>query len=160
MAVKRKITEIAAEELKGFLRDNGYELYNIEFVKEAKDFFLRVYIDWEQGGEDRYIGTDDCEKVSRFLSDRLDELDPVETAYYLEVSSPGLDRTLISDRDYSRYSGREVDVSLYKAVDGVKKLTGVLRGLNGGNIIITDGSGKETVIPKELAAKTKLKVVF
>ena len=157
---KKKITDIAAKELEGFLGSNGYELYNIEFVKEAKDYILRVYIDWEQGGEDKYIGTDDCEKVSRFLSGRLDELDPIETNYYLEVSSPGLDRALISDRDYSRFSGREVDVSLYRALDGRKKYTGILKGLAGDKIIITDGDGKETAIPKELAEKTKLSIVF
>ena len=159
---KKKITEIAAAELKDFLHENGYELYNIEFVKEVKDFFLRVYIDWERGqnGEERYIGTDDCEKVSRFLSGRLDELDPVESAYYLEVSSPGLDRELISENDYLRYSGREVDVSLYKAMDGRKKLTGTLKGVFGDKIVITDADGIDIEIPKGIAVKTKLKVVF
>ena len=159
----KKITEIAADELKDFLHENGYELYNIVFVKEAKDFFLRVYIDWAQTGEaceERYIGTNDCEKVSRFLSRRLDEIDPVETAYYLEVSSPGLDRTLLSDKDYLRYSGKEVDVSLYMPLNGSKKLSGVLKGLSGDRVIITDGNGNETEIPKEFVAKTKLKVVF
>jgi len=91
---KKNITEIVTDELRGFLSENGYKLYNIEFVKEAKDYILRVYIDRAQGGEGKYIGTDDCEKVSRYLSRRLDELDPIEKSYILEVSSPGIDRAL------------------------------------------------------------------
>ncbi|MBR1993470.1 MAG: ribosome maturation factor RimP, partial [Firmicutes bacterium] len=70
-----------------FLAAEGYELYNIEFVKEGKDWFLRVYVDMASG--EGYIGTEDCEKVSRFLSEKLDEEDPIEQNYYLEVSSPG-----------------------------------------------------------------------
>ena len=157
---KKKITEIAAEELEGFLRENGYELYNVEFVKEAKDWFLRVYIDWEQAEEEKRIGTDDCEKVSRYLSERLDELDPIEKKYYLEVSSPGIDRALLKDKDYLRYSGKEVEVSLYKALDGKKSFSGTLKGLYGGRIVIADGKGNETEFLKEQVAKTKLKMVL
>ena len=157
---KKKITEIAELELEGFLHDNGYELYNIEFVKEAKDWFLRIYIDWEDFGEDKYIGTDDCEKVSKYLGRRLDEIDPIEANYYLEVSSPGLDRALLKEKHYLRYSGKEVSVSLYKAQNGKKTFTGTLKGLVGGNIVITDETGTEMKFPKEQVAKTKLKIVF
>lgn len=159
---KKKITEIAEAELSDFLSENGYELYNIEFVKEAKDYFLRVYIDNKQTetGEEKYIGTDDCEKVSRFLSVRLDELDPVDRKYFLEVSSPGLDRALLKDKDYERYSGKAVDVSLYKAVNGRKAFSGTLKGIAEGYIIITDEQGIETRFPKEQVARTKLKIVF
>jgi len=157
---KKKITEIAMQELKGFLHDNGYELYNVEFVKEAKDWFLRIYIDWEDYEANKYISTDDCEKVSRFLSARLDELDPIEKNYYLEVSSPGLDRVLLKEKDYSRYSGKEVDVSLYKALDGKKTFSGTLKGLADDKIVIMDEKGTEMEFPKEQVAKTKLKIVF
>ena len=157
---KKKITEIAEEILKDFLENNGYELYDIEFVKEAKDRFLRVYIDWDQVGQERYIGTDDCEKVSRYLSEKLDELDPIEAGYYLEVCSPGIDRALLKDKHYTRYAGREVDISLYKATDGRKKYTGVLKGLTDGIITITDEKGEVIEFPKEMVAKTKLKVTF
>jgi len=159
---KKKITQIAAEELEGFLRDNGYELYSIEFVKEAKDWFLRVYIDWDQGGAadgERYISTDDCEKVSRYLSERLDELDPIENNYYLEVSSPGLDRALLKEEDYRRYSGKEVDVSLYKAVDGRKAYSGILKGMADGIITISE-NGTDIEFPAGQVAKTKLRIVF
>ena len=157
---KKKITEIASLELSGFLSENGYELYNIEYVKEAKDHILRVYIDREQQGEDKYIGTDDCEKVSRYLSSRLDELDPIEGNYILEVSSPGLDRTLFREKDYLRYSGKEVEVRLYKALNGRKTYSGVLKGLEGGSVVITDENGNEAGFPIEQVAKTKLKIVF
>jgi len=157
---KQKITEIAKQELKGFLHDNGYELYNIEFVKEAKDWFLRIYIDWADYEEGKYISTGDCEKVSKYLSGRLDELDPIEQKYYLEVSSPGLGRVLLEEKHYVRYSGKEVDVSLYKALDGKKTFSGTLKGLAGDNIVIIDEKGTEIEFAKEQVAKTKLKIVF
>ena len=157
---KQKITEIARQELKDFLDENGYELYNIEFIKEAKDWFLRVYIDWADYKEGKYISTDDCEKVSRYLSKRLDELDPIEKNYYLEVSSPGLDRALLEEKHYLRYSGKEVDISLYKAVDGKKAFSGILKGLADDKIVIIDEKGVEIRFAAEQVAKTKLKIVF
>ena len=92
-----KITELAETILSEFLSQNKLELYNVEFVKEGKDRFLRVYIDKAQDAEDEYVDTDDCELVSRYLSEKLDEEDPIEDNYYLEVSSPGLERTLFRD---------------------------------------------------------------
>ena len=108
MAKVKKIAEVAEEILQEFLAENGLSLYDAEYVKEGPDRVLRVYIDKEDG----YIGTEDCEKVSRFLSDKLDELDPIEDNYVLEVSSPGLDRELKKDEHFSRYIGEEVEVSL------------------------------------------------
>ncbi|MCL2436554.1 MAG: ribosome maturation factor RimP [Clostridiales bacterium] len=157
---KQKITDIAVRELDGFLADNGYELYNMEFVKEGKDWFLRIYIDWVDDGQDKYISTDDCEKVSRYLSGRLDELDPIEQNYYLEVSSPGLDRVLLTEKHYLRYSGKPVDISLYKALDGKKTYSGTLKGIVGDQIVIIDEKGAEIGFSKEQVAKTRLKVVF
>jgi len=157
---KKKITEIATEELDVFLSSNGYELYRTEFVKEGKDWFLRIYIDFADAGGGRYISTEDCEKVSRFLSGRLDELDPVEKNYYLEVSSPGLDRALVKEKDYERFSGKEVDISLYKAENGRKTVSGTLVGIKDGKIAILDEKGNEVSFPKEQVAKTKLKIVF
>ena len=87
--------------------------------KWGKDWFLRVYIDRTDdsaGG----IGTDDCEKVSKFISARLDELDPIEQNYYLEVSSPGMDRALLKESDYVRFAGRWVNVTLYQGLNGKK----------------------------------------
>lgn len=85
---KKKIKELVEEISAGFMAENGLEIYNVEFIKEAKDWFLRVYIDKREGSEEEYVSTEDCEKVSRFLSEELDRLDPIEQNYYLEVSSP------------------------------------------------------------------------
>ena len=164
---KKKITEIVEEITVDFLAEKGLELYNSEFVKEGKDWFLRVYIDRlpkedaDGNVEEEYVSTDDCEGVSRFLSSELDRLDPIEQNYYLEVSSPGLDRALIKEKDFIRFSGRMVDISLYKAVDGKKTYQGVLKGITEDNkIVITDENEKEIEFPREQVAKTRLAVIF
>ena len=160
---KKKITEVVTELAGDFLAENGYELYNTEFVKEGRDWFLRVYVDLIQadGDEPRYISTEDCEKVSRFLSEKLDEADPIEQNYYLEVSSPGLDRPLIKPEHYARYVGREVEVKLYKAIDGVKNLQGVLESFDaesGAVVVTVDGKTYELTLAD--IAKANLAVVF
>ena len=164
---KKKITEIVEEITADFLGQNGLELYNSEFVKEGKDWFLRVYIDKlpKEGAdgnvEEEYVSTDDCESVSRFLSAELDRLDPIEQNYYLEVSSPGLDRALLKEKDFIRFCGHMVDRSLYKAVNGKKAYQGTLKGLTDDNkIVITDEKGEEIEFPREQVAKTRLAVIF
>ena len=163
---KKKITEIVEEITADFLVQNGLELYNSEFVKEGKDWFLRVYIDklpkeGADGNVEEYVSTDDCESVSRFLSAELDRLDPIEQNYYLEVSSPGLDRALLKEKDFIRFCGHMVDISLYKAVDGKKAYQGTLKGLTDDNkIVITDEKGEEIEFPREQVAKTRLAVIF
>ena len=163
---KKKITEIVEEITADFLAENGLELYNSEFVKEGKDWFLRVYIDRQQeeeteDKEEVYVSTDDCEKVSRFLSEELDRLDPIEQNYYLEVSSPGLDRELIKEKDFIRFCGRLVDISLYKAIDGKKTYQGILKGLTEDNsIVITYEKEEESEFPREQVAKARLAVIF
>lgn len=183
---KKKITELIEEITADFLSQNGLELYNTEFVKEGRDWFLRVYIDKTaeaaeaakaaaaeaktetetteeeaaQAELSQYVSTDDCEKVSRFLSGELDRLDPIEQNYYLEVSSPGMDRALLKDKDFERFAGEIVDISLYKAVDGKKAFQGKLIGIENGNIVIADEKDKRTEFPREQVAKTKLAVIF
>lgn len=154
---KRKIADIVEQISSEFLAENGLELYNCEFVKEGRDWFLRVYIDKT---EEEYVSTDDCEKVSRFLSAELDRLDPIEQNYYLEVSSPGMDRALLKEKDFVRFAGEIVDVSLYKALDGRKAYQGKLVGMEDGKIIITDENDKRIEFPREQVAKTKLAVIF
>ena len=184
---KKKITEIIEEISAEFLAQNGLELYNSEFVKEGRDWFLRVYIDKMQEAQEAakaeiaaaseraaeaaegadeaplpslYVSTDDCEKVSRFLSAELDRIDPIEQNYYLEVSSPGMDRTLLKDKDFARFVGEIVDISLYKALNGQKSFRGKLVGIEDGNIVITDEKENRTEFPREQVAKTKLAVIF
>ena len=155
---KKKITEIAAEMMADFLATEGYELYNIEFVKEGKDWFLRVYVDMASG--EGYIGTEDCEKVSRFLSEKLDEEDPIEQNYYLEVSSPGMDRPLLTKAHYERYVGSEVEIRLYKGKDGTKNIQGVLDSIEGEAITVTDHDNKKWELELAEIAKANLAVIF
>lgn len=114
------VTELAAP----IAAANGCEIYDIEFVKEGSDYYLRVFIDMADA--ERSVSLDECEAVSRALSDALDKADPIEQAYMLEVSSPGLDRTLKTPEHFAKFIGSKVDIGLYKAVNGAKVITGNL----------------------------------
>ena len=156
---KKKVKDAARDLLGDFLGEHSLELFNIEFVKEGRDRYLRVYIDKpEESGE--YVSIDECELVSRYLSDRLDETDLIEDNYFLEVSSPGLDRPLLKDSDYVRDAGRMVDVSLYSAADGRKQISGELVSLKDGIVTIEEEAGKTVEIPIGQISRTKLAVII
>ena len=175
---KKKVTQVVEELLADFLEQEGYELYHSEFVKEGSDWFLRVYIDFkpENGAGERYVSTDDCEKVSRFLSEAMDQADPIEQNYYLEVSSPGMDRPLLKAEHWRRYIGRQVEVRLYRGKDGTKNITGTLDSFDdtpaqgdaqtqGGDkadprVTITDENGKVWELALSEIAKARLAVIF
>lgn len=125
--VEEAVEKIAEE----ILANTDYELVDVEYVKE-RDWFLRVYIDKEGG-----IGLDDCQEVSGLLDEKLEELNIINDRYILEVSSPGLDRALKKEKDFKREMGKLVDITLYKAIDGEKMLTGKLTGYTK-NIITID----------------------
>lgn len=110
---------------------NKFELVDVEYVKEAGNWYLRVYVDKEGG-----IAVDDCEIVSRALSDLLDTEDFVEDSYILEVSSPGLGRPLKKEKDFERSIGKEVDIHLYKQIDKQKEFTGVLKSYSKEEIVL------------------------
>lgn len=116
--VEEAVEKIAEE----ILANTDYELVDVEYVKE-RDWFLRVYIDKEGG-----IGLDDCQEVSGLLDEKLEELNVINDRYILEVSSPGLDRALKKEKDFKREMGKLVDITLYKAIDGEKMITGKLTG--------------------------------
>lgn len=119
---KRETYEARTEKLLQPLVDaHGFELVDVEYVKEAGNWYLRAYID-KPGG----IAVDDCEVISRALSDKLDELDYIEDSYILEVSSPGLGRPLKKEKDFARSIGKEVEVRTFRPVQGQKEFTGVL----------------------------------
>ena len=168
MADKKKITEVVREVLDGFLAEHGLELYHTEFRKEGKDWYLNVFIDIaeavreenEKNGEVRYVSTDDCELVSNYLSEKLDDLDPIEQNYVLQVSSPGMDRELYEQKDFDRFRGELVDVKLYRAEDGNKLVTGTLVGKRDGEIVIADEKGNERSFAEKDVAKTCLAIVF
>lgn len=129
-------------------QEMGAYLYDVEFVKEGGIWFLRVYVDKEEGG----ISLDECEAVSRKLSDALDREDPISQNYYLEVASPGIERKLKTDAHFRRYMGEMVDVGLYKAINGSKLVTGILKDYDGEKIQVQVGedvlefSLKETTV--------------
>ena len=165
---KEKITGLVEDVLKDFLDENGPELYHTDFRKEGKDWYLNVFIDIaekvrdenEKDGTVRYVSTDDCELVSDYLSDKLDELDPIEQNYMLSVSSPGMDRELYEQKDFDRFAGELVDIRLYRAKDGQKEIQGTLVGLSDGVITIRDEEGTERSFDEKDVAKTCLAVVF
>ena len=126
------------------LADLNFELVDVEFVKEAGNWYLRAYID-KPGG----ITIDDCERVSRTLSDVLDREDYIEEAYYLEVSSPGLTRPLKKAKDYDRNIGRPVDIKLFRAVEGCKEFTAILASYTDDTVCVTLEDGKELTIAKK-----------
>ena len=159
---KKKIGDYISEWMNEFGPDNGFELHRSEFVKEGSTWYLRVYVDKIENGEYVYVGSDDCEVVSRYLSEKLDEEDPIKQNYYLEVSSPGMDRPLISDKDYERFKGSLVEISLYKALEGTKtkEFRAELVDKKDNTVIIKDEKGTEISLPLESIAKINLAVVF
>ena len=150
------------EELLKPMEGQGYEVWNIEYAREGKGRQLRVFIDKEDG-----IGIDDCETVSRYLSDKLDEDDPIGEPYDLVVSSPGMDRTLFTDDHFARYIGQAVEVSLFKGVDGRKKFAALLGQRTDGELFVTPidrftlaPESDEIRIPKDLVSKVSLMVIL
>lgn len=115
-----KVVSLVEDLVKDFLKENDLYLWDCEFVKEGRDWFLRLYVDRTDG---EYVSTDDCEKVSQFLSAEMDERDPIEQNYYLEVSSPGMDRELIKPEHFRACLGQEVEVRTYVPIKGTAALT-------------------------------------
>lgn len=117
--------------IKPIVEKSGYELYHLEFVKEGGEDYLRVYIDNEQG-----IILDDCVKVNKLVSEALDVEDLIKDFYYLEISSPGIERVLHNDKHLQKYMGFNVKIKLKNLVKGKKKLEGILKGLDEENVVI------------------------
>ena len=131
-----------------------FEVVDVEFVKEAGEYYLRAYCDMEGG-----IGIEDCAEISRRLSDWLDENDFIDEGYILEVSSPGLGRALKKDKDFLRELGKEVELKLYKPREGVKDFEGALKSFDGENITI-ETEDKDEVFTKKEIANIRLKIDF
>jgi ribosome maturation factor RimP len=129
--VKKRIEDIVAEFAEPIVAGYSFELVDVEFIKEGTNWYLRIYID-KPGG----ITIDDCQTVSQEISDVMDEKDPINQSYFLEVSSPGLDRPLKKDSDFEKFKGELVEVKVYKPIDGRKIFEGELIGLIDEKIII------------------------
>ena len=149
-----KVTELTAALAAPIAQEQGCTLWDVEYVKEAGTWILRVYIDKEGG-----VSIDDCEAVSRGVDPLLDEADPIQDAYTFEVSSAGADRPLKKPEHFAAFLGAEVDVKFYQAVNGQKSCTGILAGYQDGDVTLT--LGNETVtFPKKEIAFVRLHVRF
>ena len=150
-------TEKRIEELiQPTVTEMGYELVDVEFVKEGPNWYLRIFIDKEGG-----VTIDDCEAVSKTLEKIFDEKDPIEQAYFLEISSPGIYRPLKKKEDFIKYNGEMVDVKLYKPYEGSKEYTGKLVGYdeNDGTVTI-EVDDKNIAFTKKEIAGIRLAVIF
>ena len=145
-----KVTDAVAALALPVVEEAGCTLWDVEYVKEAGTWFLRVYIDKEGG-----VSIDDCEAVSRPLSDRLDQADPIEGSYTFEVSSAGADRALKKPEHFARFLGHEIEVKLYRPREGRKEFAGVLKGYESGDVTL-DISGAETRFTKQEIALVRL----
>lgn len=132
----------------------GVEIYDVEYVKEGRDYYLRVYIDKPEG-----VNIQDCENVSRALSDALDAEDFIPDAYILEVSSPGLGRTLKKDRHLERSLGDRVEIKTYKPIDKTKEFSGILKAYDAETITIEE-NGVPLVFERQDIATVRLALDF
>lgn len=126
-----KVTDTVAALAAPFVEAAGCSLWDVDYVKEAGEWFLRVYIDKEGG-----VSINDCEAVSRPLSDALDEADPIEGGYTFEVSSAGADRVLKKPEHFAQFQGSEVEVKLYRAREGRKDFVGLLSAYSDGDVTL------------------------
>ena len=150
-----KVTELVAQLAAPAIEAAGCELWDVEYVREAGEWYLRLYLDKEGG-----VNITDCEAVSRVVSDLLDEADPIEGSYTFEVSSAGAERALKRPRDFQKFMGSNVLVKLYRARDGRKEFSGVLTGY-GEDGTITISAGKDALtFPKSEVALCRLQIVF
>jgi ribosome maturation factor RimP len=148
---EKKTEELLEPVVTGF----GFELVDVEYVKEAGIWYLRAYID-KPGG----ITVDDCEAVSRKFSDILDEKDYIEDAYIFEVSSPGLGRPLKKEKDFQRSLGEEVEVRTYRAIDRQKEFAGILKAFDKDTITIAYEDDAEQVFQRSDIALIRLALDF
>lgn len=154
---KQKITDVIKELAEPIVLSENCIIFDVEYKKEGSDYVLRVLI--EKENIDEYISINDCENISRKLSDELDKVDPIKEAYMLEVSSPGIDRPLRNEADFEKYNGRDIDVGLYKAINKSKILTGTLLGFEDG-VIELDVGNEVLKINKNDTSYVKLAIEF
>ncbi len=136
-------------------QENGCYIYDVEYAKEGKSRTLRIFADKEEGG----ISLDECEAISRRMSDLLDECDPIRENYMLEVSSPGIERRLRTPEHFEKYVGRTIDIGLYKAVNGEKAISGVLKGFEDEKITL-EVQGEDVSIMQSETTIVKLHFDF
>ena len=150
-----KVTDLTAQLAQPLVEAARCTLWDVEYVREGGTGYLRVFIDAPEG-----VNIDQCEAVSRPLSDALDEADPIQGSYVLEVGSAGADRALKKPEHFAQCMGQEVDVKLYRPREGRKEFTGTLAGYDQGNVTVTQPHGAEVVFEKKEIALVRLHLDF
>lgn len=149
-----KITDQVTAFAKPIVEEKGCSLWDVEYVREGSERFLRVYIDKEGG-----VNIDDCEAIARAMDPILDEKDPIAESYHFEVCSAGLERALKRPGDFERFMGSPVMIKLYRPRNGLKEIPGILRGYEDGHVTVE--AGKETItFEKSEVALVRLRVEF
>ena len=149
-----KVTEIVAKIAEPVVQAHGCQLWDVEYVREGDQRFLRIFLDKETG-----VDINDCEAISRAMDPRLDEADPIAESYHFEVCSAGLERTLKRPGDFERFMGSAITVKLYRPRNGLKEIPCVLTGYDNGKVTVT--AGKETItFEKSEVALVRLRVEF
>ena len=149
-----KVTELVASFAKPIVEAHGCELWDVEYVREGSEYFLRLYLDKEGG-----VDITDCEAISRAVDPILDEKDPIQESYHFEVCSAGLERALKRPSDFARFMGSNITVKLYRPRNGLKEIPCVLRGYDNGQVTVE--AGKETItFAKSEVALVRLRVEF
>lgn len=146
--IEKKVQNLLEE----IIQNLGYDLYDIEYVKEGKDYYLRITIDKEDG-----INIQDCEKVNDAINDVLDQADIIKDQYYLEVSSPGLERVLRKEEHFLAQIGKKVNINLFKPIEKKKEFQGILKEYNGISVIIETEENNVEFNLKDIAL---IKTVF
>lgn len=147
MSQTNSVVNIVEKVVLPMVEEEGLNLWDVAFEKEGGSWFLRVYLD----GKIDPVTIDNCENISRALSKKLDELDPIEQSYYLEVSSAGLGRRLTKEKHIPFFVGKEVTIKKYKAQDGKKELVGIFLGADKENFLIEIGGEKREIERKSCA---------
>ena len=149
--IEQKVTELVNSLLSGDI----IELVDVEYNKEGQDYFLRVFIDKPDG-----VTINDCEALSRKMDGKLDEYDWIKEHYYLEVSSPGLDRPLKKPADFQRNIGKQVEIKLYQPLEGKKQFEGVLISKDGDQIVIETEGEQQLTFTESQVALVRLAIIF
>lgn len=145
--IEEKIEELVTKPIMGL----GYRVYDVMYVKEGKDNFLRIFIDSDKG-----ISLDDCEKVNDEITDMLDEADLIKEQYFLEISSPGVERNIRKDKHFEESIGKEVNIKLYKPLENKEKeITGILRDFDKETVKIETDQNEEITIPRNNISSIK-----
>ena len=149
-----KLSDAVSALVRPVVEEEGCSLWDVEYVREAGTWYLRVFIDKEGG-----VGIDDCERISRRLDPMLDEADPIPESYVFEVGSAGAERELRRPSDFGQFMGHEVELRLYRPLDGKKSFVGELSGYEDGDVSLLVGGEPKTFEKKQIA-KVNLRISF